>query len=109
MTSTIPLFCRGDEHLPWDNQLESPRYLCCFSHAIYAEAEAVAEEAKAGEAERLKRDGPGEGDLGEMLAGTVDVTVLDAPRTLYRPRTKLPWGPVPTTGLAVAGTGKNRG
>lgn len=83
--------------------------MCCISRVIYAEAEAAAEEAKVAEAERLKRDGPDEGDLGEMLAGTVDVTVLDAPQTLYRPKRKIPWGPAPTTGLVVAGTGKRRG
>lgn len=58
------------------------------------------------EAARLAIDGPGEGDLGVMLAGVVDVVVLDAPRMLYEPRRELPWGPTPTTGLTVAGTGE---
>ncbi|CAB1098944.1 unnamed protein product [Ectocarpus sp. CCAP 1310/34] len=70
------------------------------------EAEAAAEHAKEIEAARLKVQGPGEGDLGELLAGVVDVAVMDAPRALYEPRRKLPWGPVPTTGLTVAGSGK---
>ncbi|CAN0471530.1 unnamed protein product, partial [Ectocarpus sp. 12 AP-2014] len=37
------------------------------------EAEAAAEHAKEIEAARLKAQGPGEGDLGELLAGVVDV------------------------------------
>lgn len=72
-----------------------------------SEAEAAAEHAKEIEAARLKAQGPGEGDLGELLAGVVDVAVMDAPRALYEPRRKLPWGPVPTTGLTVAGSGKS--
>ena len=58
------------------------------------------------EAARLAIDGPGEGDLGAMLEGMVDVVVLDAPRMLYEPRRGFPWGPSPTTGLTAAGTGK---
>lgn len=66
----------------------------------------MAEEAKVVEAKRLARDGPGQGDIGEMLAGVVDVTVLDASRRLYQPCRELPWGPAPLTGLTVAGTGE---
>lgn len=69
-------------------------------------SEAAAEYAKETEAARLAIEGPGEGDLGALLAGTVDVAVLDAPRALYKPRRELPWGPMPTTGLTVAGSGK---
>lgn len=54
----------------------------------------------------LLASGPGEGDFGAMLADVVDVTVLDAPRTMYEPRRDLPWGPTPNTGLTVAGTGE---
>ncbi|CAN0175672.1 unnamed protein product, partial [Hapterophycus canaliculatus] len=68
-------------------------------------SEAATEHAEEVEAARLAIEGPGEGDLGAMLAGTVDVTVLDAPQALYEPRRKLPWGPMPTTGLTVAGSG----
>lgn len=67
----------------------------------------AAEKEEAVEAERLKRNDPFQGDLGELLAGAVDVTVLDAPRTLYRPKRNIPWGPTPTTGLTVSGTGKD--
>lgn len=72
----------------------------------FTAAEVAAALAKAAEVKRSARDGPCEGDLREMLAGAVDVTVLDAPRTLYEPRRKIPWGPAPTTGLTVAGTGE---
>lgn len=52
-------------------------------------------------------EGPGEGDLGELLDGAVDIVVMDAPRALYEPRCLLPWGPAPTTGLTVAGSGES--
>lgn len=74
--------------------------------SVFPEAEAAADRIKEVEAARLAIDGPGEGDLGAMLAGVVDVVVLDAPRMLYEPRRGLPWGPTPTTGLTVAGTGE---
>lgn len=74
--------------------------------SVFPEAEAAADHIKEVEAARLAIDGPGEGDLGAMLAGVVDVVVLDAPRMLYEPRRGLPWGPTPTTGLTVAGTGE---
>lgn len=70
------------------------------------EAENAAEHAKEMEAARLAIEGPGEGDLGAMLAGVVDVVVLDASKMLYEPRRELPWGPTPSTGLTVAGTGE---
>ena len=75
---------------------------------LFSEAEASDEQAKEAEAARLAIEGPGEGDLGEQLAGVVDIVVMDAPRTLYEPRRKLPWGPAPTTGLTVAGSGEKR-
>lgn len=71
-----------------------------------SEAEAAAEQAKEAEALRLAVEGPGEGDLSALLEGVVDVAVLDAPRALYEPSRQLPWGPAPTTGLTVAGSGK---
>lgn len=74
--------------------------------ANVSEVEDDAERAKEAEAARLAADGPGEGDLGAMLAGVIDVVVLDAPRTMYEPRREVPWGPVPTTGLTVAGSGE---
>lgn len=78
-----------------------------FSRCSLSEAEAAAEQAKEAEAARLAIEGPGEGDLGALLAGLVDVVVMDAPRALYEPRRKLPWGPPPTTGLTVAGSGES--
>lgn len=77
-------------------------------HAFaFPEAEAAAEQAKEAKAARLAVEGPGEGDLGELLAGMVDIVVMDAPRTLYEPRRNLPWGPAPTTGLTVTGSGES--
>lgn len=73
---------------------------------FFPEAEAAAERAKNAEAARLAAEGPGEGDLGALLAGVVDIVVMDAPRALYEPRRELPWGPAPTTGLTVAGSGE---
>lgn len=70
------------------------------------EEEKAAERAKEAEAARIAAEGPGEGDLGVLLAGVVDVAVMDAPRQLYAPRRELPWGPAPTTGLTVAGSGE---
>lgn len=81
-------------------------FVCFHDTNANKEAEIAAEEVKVAEDERLARDGPGEGNLGEMLAGRVDVTILDAPRSLYEPRREVPWGPEPTTGLTVAGTGE---
>lgn len=75
----------------------------------YTEAEAAAARTKEAEAARLAIEGPGEGDLGAMLAGVVDVVVLDASKMLYEPQRGLPWGPKPTTGLTVAGTGETIG
>lgn len=43
-----------------------------------------------------------------MLAGVIDVVVLDAQRTLYEPPREIPWGPKPMTGITVAGTGKKQ-
>lgn len=85
--------------------------LCIFLFAprtIEDEVEVEASKEDKAEAKRLKRNDLSQGDLGELLAGTVDVTVLDAPRTLYRPKRNIPWGPTPTTGLTVTGTGKCR-
>lgn len=72
----------------------------------FPEAEAAAEQANEMEKARLAVEGPGEGDLGALLAGVVDIVVMDAPRALYEPRRNLPWGPPPTTGLTVAGSGE---
>lgn len=80
--------------------------ICALCHLLFPEAEAAAEGAREAEAARLAAEGHGEGDLGELLAGVVDIVVMDAPRTLYEPRRKLPWGPAPTTGLTVAGSGE---
>lgn len=70
------------------------------------EAEAAAEQARETEAARLVVEGPGEGNLSALLAGAVDIVVMDAPRAMYEPRRKFPWGPAPTTGLTVAGSGE---